>query len=141
MPNIPTRQPIRERTVQPQRPVQNNVQRPMPPQQRSTQDRAHAQPQRNRIPAQQMRYGHTEQMHTQNSRSASERIKPIQPPKSTTHKTLAATKSSSPARKKKNRKKRERTTLGDFLLSFFVALFVFGVAAIFVCNALISLFT
>lgn len=141
MPNIPTRQQVRERTVQPQRPVQNNVQRPVASHPRNVQGRAPVQPQQNRVPVQQMRYGHTTQMHTQNPRNASERIKPIQPPKSTTHKISTAAKSSLPARKKKKRKQRERTTIGDFLLSFFVALFVFGVAAIFVCNALISLFT
>lgn len=140
MPNIPTREPMRERTVQPQRPMPNNVPRTSP-QPRSTQGRTPVQSQQSRVPVQQMRYGHTAQTHTQNPRNASERIKPIQPPKSTTHKTSTAVKSSSPARKKKKRKQRERTTIGDFLLSFVVALFVFGVAAIFVCNALISLFT
>ena len=147
MPNIPTREPVRERTVHQQRPVQNNVQRPVVSQQRSTQNRTSAQ-QQNRVPVQQSRvnvqqarYGNTAQMPSQKPRNAFERIKPIQSPKSAAHKSSTAAKSSAPTRKKKKRRQRERTTMGDFLLSFIVALFVFGVAAIFVCNALISLFT
>lgn len=41
----------------------------------------------------------------------------------------------------KARRKREHTGLGDFLLSFFIAFVFFGIAAIIVCNALISMFT
>lgn len=141
MPNIPTREPMRERTVQQSRPMHNNAQRPVTPQQRVPQNRAPMQPQQSRVNVQQVRYGNTAQMPSQKPRNASERIKPIQPPKNAVHKGSTAVKSSTPARKKKKRKQRERTTMGDFLLSFIVALFVFGVAAIFVCNALISLFT
>lgn len=41
----------------------------------------------------------------------------------------------------KKRRAREHTGLGDFLLAFFIAFVFFGIAAIIVCNALISMFT
>lgn len=41
----------------------------------------------------------------------------------------------------KKRSAREHTGLGDFLLAFFIAFVFFGIAAIIVCNALISMFT
>ena len=141
MPNIPTREPVRERAAVPGRPVQNQVQRPAPPQQRSTQGRVPVQAQQGRVQVQQTRHSGTSQTYSQGPRSAADRIKPIQPSRSAAQRKSAAQKSAAQSRKKKSRRQREHTTLGDCLLSFVVALFVFGVAAIFVCNALISLFT
>ena len=130
MPNIPTRE------------RQGQVQNPMPrqpqystPQSRQAQSRPQA-PTQPRVNVQQQRYNQTPQIRTLTPPSA-ERIRPIKP-------ATGAAKSAAPQKtqnKKKQKRTREHTTIGDFLLSFFVALFVFGVAAIFVCNAIISLFT
>lgn len=135
MQNFPTRERTQKAQNQPQRQPQYNAQ------QRYMQGRPVGQPQQPRVQVQQMRYGQNPQICTLTPPPAAERLRPMKPSSSGAKKAPVPQKRPSTTRRKKPSRQRERTTLGDFLLSFFVALFVFGVAAVFVCNALISLFT
>lgn len=65
-------------------------------------------------------------------RAATEHLRPI---KSQPGKTVSSKK------QKGKRQKKDYSKLKDFLLSFSISLVLFGIAAIIVCNALISLFT
>ncbi len=136
MPNIPTREPYARAQNQAPRQGQNGSQQTRP-----NQARPQAPTVQQRVQVQQMRYGQNPQIRTLTPPPSAERLRPIKPSQNGTKKASQQKKHSASARRKSSRRQRERTTLGDFLLSFFVALFVFGVAAIFVCNALISLFT
>ena len=138
MPNIP----IREHTRPPQnsqpRQAQYNTSQYNTSQMRSTNAR---QPQtQGRTQGQPVRYTQPQGVRSPIGRPSAEQLRPMKTgtkkPNTSAHNTQSIKKKPS----RKPRRKRERTTLGDFFLSFFVALFVFGVAAIFVCNALISLF-
>lgn len=149
MPNIPTRErSASAQNPQPRQAQHNNPQMRNPSVQtrgtastRPPQSRPQGQPQQ-RVQVQQMRYGQNPQIRTLTPPPSAERLRPIKPSSGSAKKVPASQKRTVQTRKKKKYgRQRERTTLGDFLLSFFVALFVFGVAAIFVCNALISLFT
>ncbi len=66
-------------------------------------------------------------------RAAAEQLRPI---KGQPRNTVPAKKSNAKAKQKKDYSK-----LKDFLLAFTISLVLFGIAAIIVCNALISLFT
>ena len=136
MPNIPTRERYPKAQNQPPRQGQHASQQMRPPQNRPV-----GQSVRPQVQVQQMRHGQNPQIRTLTPPPSAERLRPMKLFSNVTKKASAAKKRPIATRKKKVRRQRERTTLGDFLLSFFVALFVFGAAAIFVCNALISLFT
>jgi len=135
MPNFPTREHTHKVPNQPQRQPQYS------PHQRPVQGRPTGQSQQPRVQVQQVRYGQNPQIRTLTPPLSAERLRPMKPSSNDTKSAPTQKKRPQTAHRKKPRRQRERTTLGDFLLSFFVALFVFGVAAVFVCNALISLFT
>lgn len=65
-------------------------------------------------------------------RAATEQLRPIK---------AQPSKSASGKKQKSKRQKKDYSKLKDFLLSFTISLVLFGIAAIIVCNALISLFT
>ena len=75
-------------------------------------------------------------------RNANERISPIRPQKKALPNLPAIFKKKLQKNKKKKQKQyKERTVTHEFMLGFFVGLLIFGVAAIFICTALIGLFT
>lgn len=70
-------------------------------------------------------------------RAETERLRPVPPAKNGKSVPVPSKK----ANKRKRKESKERSVLGDFFLAFAVSLLVFGIAAIIVCSALISLFT
>ncbi len=73
-------------------------------------------------------------------RNGNERINPIRPAKKA-QPLLPALFTKKKVKKKKKNQYKERTVTHEFMLGFFVGLLIFGVAAIFICTALIGLFT
>ncbi len=81
-----------------------------------------------------------EQLRRPQARGQNERLSPIKPAKKSVLPVPVPLHKSKP-RKKKKKKEKERTQAHEFLLGFVVGLIIFGTAAIFICSALIGLFT
>ncbi len=143
MPNIPTRErpsmparqnmPPRNQPVRPNSPSMNGP-RPNGPS-RNTPPRVVYDPRR--APSANINY---KQLQRPTVRNGGERINPIRPTKKALQ-HLSAILPKKTAKKKKKKQYKERTVTHEFMLGFFVGLLIFGVAAIFICTALIGLFT
>ena len=149
MPNIPTR----ERPSMPTRqnlPPRNTPVRPLGPHPtgpRPTGPRPNM-PQMNmpprvvndprRAPSSNINY---KQLKPPSPRNARERVSPIQPQKKLQALLPAIFPKKNVKKKKKKQQYKERTVTHEFMLGFFVGMLIFGVAAIFICTALIGLFT
>ena len=135
MPNIPNREqygaPARP-NIPSGNPPPRNVPGPYA-NQRSTPPRVINDPRRSQAANMNINYKQLQRPVTANK---NERINPIKPSK----KAQTAKSAAKSGSKKKNQYK-ERTVTHEFLLGFFVGLLIFGVAAIFICAALIGLFT
>lgn len=81
-----------------------------------------------------------EQLRRPPARPQNERLSPIKPAKKSALPVPLSPHKSKP-RQKKKKKEKERTQVHEFLLGFVVGLIIFGTAAIFICSALIGLFT
>ena len=134
MPNIPTRErpnmPPRPRM--PQNISQNVPQRNLPPS-RNVPPRIVYDPRK--APPRNVNY---KQLQRPPVRGQNERVNPVRP----TKKALPSTVS--PRAKKQTKKKykyKECTVTQEFILGFVVGMLIFGIAAIFICTALIGLFT
>lgn len=138
MPNIPTR----ERPNMPPRPrMPQNV--PQNMQQRNLPQRQYIPPRvvydPRKAPPRNINYKQLQRPPA--VKGQRERINPIRPTKKT--KSLFQSIISPRAKKqpKKKYKYKERTVTQEFILGFVVGALIFGIAAIFICNALIGLFT
>ncbi len=137
MPNIPTR----ERPNMPQRPripqniPQNVPQRNLPPS-RNIPPRVVYDPRK--APPRNINY---KQLQRPPVRANNERINPVRPTKKT---NSPPSRTLSPRAKKQAKKKykyKEHTVTQEFILGFIVGSLIFGIAAIFICSALIGLIT